>query len=215
MAIQWNIWYNMGITMEERGIMLKKMRAIVVTAIVSIVLLQPLNLISTDLLGNPLVQTVEASSKNQKISGGTYTKTFNKNEVKKASKSFSIGAKATAGKLTYKKMSGSSKVSVSSTGKVTVKKGTSVGTYSVKVKISTEKLSKYKSTSITKTVVVKIKKSSEETTSTSGAGSVWISATGKKYHSMNHCGRMNPAKATKMTEKQAKKRGYSRCSKCY
>ena len=44
---------------------------------------------------------------------------------------------------------------------------------------------------------------------------VWISATGSKYHSKNNCGRMNPNKATQMTEQEAISQGYGKCSKCW
>lgn len=43
---------------------------------------------------------------------------------------------------------------------------------------------------------------------------VWKSATGEKYHSINHCGRMNPAKATQLTQEQAESAGLEPCSKC-
>ena len=44
--------------------------------------------------------------------------------------------------------------------------------------------------------------------------SVWISATGKKYHSIPNCGTMNPDNATQVIKEQAESRGLSRCSKC-
>lgn len=54
--------------------------------------------------------------------------------------------------------------------------------------------------------------------SASGASSttmVWKSATGEKYHSINNCGRMNPDKATQITEEQAISMGLGKCSKCW
>ena len=48
----------------------------------------------------------------------------------------------------------------------------------------------------------------------SKSDTVWISATGTKYHSINNCGRMNPSKATSMTVSQAKAAGYTPCSNC-
>lgn len=42
---------------------------------------------------------------------------------------------------------------------------------------------------------------------------VWLSATGKCYHSKNNCGNMNPNKARQVTLEQAKQ-SYSPCSKC-
>ena len=44
---------------------------------------------------------------------------------------------------------------------------------------------------------------------------VWISETGSKYHSKNNCGRMNPSKATQVTEQEAINMGLGRCSKCW
>ncbi len=44
---------------------------------------------------------------------------------------------------------------------------------------------------------------------------VWLSATGDKYHKIDHCGRMNPARARKVTLKEAQSRGFWPCSKCF
>ena len=44
---------------------------------------------------------------------------------------------------------------------------------------------------------------------------VWISATGSKYHSRPDCGNMNPNKATQETEAQALSQGYEACKKCW
>lgn len=43
----------------------------------------------------------------------------------------------------------------------------------------------------------------------------YLSATGDCYHSIDHCGRMNPAKATLTTVSQAEQMGKRRCSKCW
>ena len=55
--------------------------------------------------------------------------------------------------------------------------------------------------------------------SSSGGGSsdimVWLTATGSKYHSTNHCGRTNPNKAYQVTKSQAEAQGYGPCSKCW
>ena len=45
--------------------------------------------------------------------------------------------------------------------------------------------------------------------------SVWLPATGKKYHRIPNCGNMNPNRARKVTLSQAKQRGYTACKKCY
>lgn len=44
---------------------------------------------------------------------------------------------------------------------------------------------------------------------------VWLSATGLKYHKIPNCGRMNPNKARKVTITYAKQCGYGACSKCF
>ncbi len=44
---------------------------------------------------------------------------------------------------------------------------------------------------------------------------VWLSATGSKYHSYDHCGNMNPKKARKVTLDKALSLGKTRCSNCW
>ena len=43
---------------------------------------------------------------------------------------------------------------------------------------------------------------------------VWITATGKKYHSINNCGNTNPANARQITLEEAQN-NYEPCKKCY
>lgn len=43
----------------------------------------------------------------------------------------------------------------------------------------------------------------------------YLSATGKKYHSIPNCGKMNPNTASQTTVENAESQGYSRCSKCW
>ena len=57
--------------------------------------------------------------------------------------------------------------------------------------------------------------SSEDTASDTQGRTVWISATGSKYHSRPDCGNMNPNKATQETEAQALSQGYEACKKCW
>lgn len=49
----------------------------------------------------------------------------------------------------------------------------------------------------------------------SGGGSVWLSATGSKYHSIPDCGNMNPQKARQISKSSAEAQGYEACSKCW
>lgn len=44
---------------------------------------------------------------------------------------------------------------------------------------------------------------------------VYITATGKKYHRINNCGKTNPAKTSYIPLSDAQSRGYTACSKCY
>ena len=44
---------------------------------------------------------------------------------------------------------------------------------------------------------------------------VWLSATGNKYHKIPNCGRMNPSKARKVDLSYAKAHHYTPCRKCF
>lgn len=44
---------------------------------------------------------------------------------------------------------------------------------------------------------------------------VWLSATGSKYHRIPNCGRMNPSKARQVSLEQAVAQGFERCKNCY
>ena len=61
------------------------------------------------------------------------------------------------GKVAYKKLSGNEKISVSSKGKITVKKGLKKGTYRIRVKVSAAGSIEYKASNKTITVIIKIK----------------------------------------------------------
>ena len=77
-----------------------------------------------------------------------------KKTIVKKSKAFTV--KKAPGKVTFKKIKGNKKITVSKTGKVTVKKGLKKGsTYTVKVKVTSAKTAKY--AKITKTVKLKVK----------------------------------------------------------
>lgn len=47
------------------------------------------------------------------------------------------------------------------------------------------------------------------------SGTAYLSATGKKYHSIKNCGKMNPDKAIETTVSEAEASGHERCSKCW
>lgn len=47
------------------------------------------------------------------------------------------------------------------------------------------------------------------------SATVWLSATGSKYHSIPNCGRMNPDNARQVSQSEAQAQGYTACSKCF
>lgn len=108
------------------------------------------------LLGSTARAIPQLEKKNQTITvkKASKSRTYKVKKVKKAKKSFKLSATATAGTLTYKKISGSKKITVSSSGKITVKKGTKKGTYKAKVRITAAGTTEYNST--TKTITVKV-----------------------------------------------------------
>lgn len=165
----------------------------------------------------PAVLTI--GSKAQTITLSTTAKSYTENQVKEAKKSFSIGAKATAGKITCKKTSGSSKLTVSSSGKVTVAKGTAAGTYQMKVKITAAATKLYRQATTTKTITVTVTSSTPADTDASGSGSVlsddatvYVSDSGK-IHQRSDCSGMKYS--TAMTYAEAKSRNYEECKNCF
>lgn len=78
-----------------------------------------------------------------------------KNQTVAAKTAFAV-SKA-IGSLTYKKTSGNSKITVASSGKITVKKGLKKGTYKINVKITAAGNKNYKSASKNVTVTIKVK----------------------------------------------------------
>ena len=94
-----------------------------------------------------------------KASGKTATVKFanlkKKNRTVAQKNAFSV-SKA-QGKVTYKKSSGNKKITVSTAGKITVKKGLKKGTYKVKIKVSAAGNATYKAATKTVTVTIKVK----------------------------------------------------------
>ena len=103
--------------------------------------------------------TSDKKTNPMKASGKTaalkYSDVKKKTQTVKQSKAFTV-SKA-QGKVTYKKSSGNSKITVSSAGKITVKKGLKKGTYKVKVKVTAAGNNTYKKTTKTVTVTIKVK----------------------------------------------------------
>lgn len=99
--------------------------------------------------------TINKAENGMKASGKTVKVRFaalkKKNQTVKASKAFKISGKT--GTMKYKKTSGNGKISVASSGKITVKKGLKKGTYSIKVKVTDTGNQNY----LAKTQSVKVK----------------------------------------------------------
>ena len=106
----------------------------------------------------PWVDHVKIAKKNtMTVKAKSVKAKAKKKTVVKTKKAFNV--KNAKGKVTYTKMSGNKKITVSKTGKVTVKKGLKKGkTYKVKVKVSTEGNASYLSAEKTVTLKVKITK---------------------------------------------------------
>lgn len=98
------------------------------------------------------------NKKSASISTKKLTATYKVANVKKAAKTYSLGASTTSkGKLTYKKVSGSTKITVDKAGKIKIAKKTAKGTYTAKIKITSASTTNYKSASKTVTVKVIVK----------------------------------------------------------
>lgn len=50
---------------------------------------------------------------------------------------------------------------------------------------------------------------------TTNSATVWLSATGTKYHRIPDCGNMNPDNARQVSQSEAEAQGYTACSKCF
>ena len=152
------------------------------------------------------------TKKAQNITAAVLSKSYTASALKSSSKRFSMGIKTSSGKFSCKKTSGSSKLSVSSSGTVTVKRGTSAGTYSMKVKISAKASSRYPAYSVTKTVKVTVKKSTG-----GGSGSYVLNTNTKKFHrsSCSSVKRMSSANKKYASNRSSIiRQGYSPCKIC-
>ena len=96
--------------------------------------------------------TMKAKGKTVKVK---YSALKKKKQTIKAAKAFTVSKKI--GKVTYKKLSGNKKISVSKAGKVTVKKGLKKGIYTVKVRVTDAGNRNYLKKTQTVTLKVKVK----------------------------------------------------------
>ena len=105
------------------------------------------------------IPKLEKKANTLKASGKTATVKYSavkkKNQTVTQSKAFTISN--AKGKVTYSKSSGNKKITVSSAGKITVKKGLKKGTYKVKVKVKAAGNDTYKAATKTVTVTIKVK----------------------------------------------------------
>lgn len=103
--------------------------------------------------------TVKISQGSQALKVSTVKKTVKYKTVKKKAVNMSkVAVKGAKTKYTYKKVSGSKKLTISkSTGKIKVKKGTKKGTYKIKVKVTAQKSANYRAAVKTTTIKVRVK----------------------------------------------------------
>ena len=100
----------------------------------------------------------KVSKKAQKMKVTKKNKTVKAKKLKKkAQKVKAITVKNYKGKLSFKKVSGSKRLSLVKGGRIKVKRGTKKGTYKIKVKVTAKGNSTYKSASKTVTVKIKVK----------------------------------------------------------
>ena len=94
----------------------------------------------------------------QKLKVATAAKSVNLKKVAKAKQTTSaVKVSGAKGKVTYFKKGGNAKLSIGKTsGKITVKKGTAKGVYSIKIMVKAAKAKNYKATS-SKIVTIKVK----------------------------------------------------------
>lgn len=99
-----------------------------------------------------------ANKKSQTINVNT-SKKISVKKLKKKAQSFKLSAKSTSGsKVKYKLVKGNKKIKfATSSGKITVKKGTKKGTYRIKVKMTVSENNQYHAYSTTKTITIKVK----------------------------------------------------------
>ena len=100
--------------------------------------------------------TVNKATPTVKIA--TAKRTLKASKVKKKAKYLAVlKANGVKGKKTFKKMSGSKKLTITKTGKIKVKKGTKKGTYKIRVKLTSAATANWKAKSVTKTIKVVVK----------------------------------------------------------
>ena len=103
--------------------------------------------------------TITKAANTLNVKGKTATVKYKtlkkKNQTVLAKNAFTVSKKV--GKVTYKRASGNKKITVSSAGKITVKKGLKKGTYKVKVNVTAAGNSNYKPATKKVTVTIKVK----------------------------------------------------------
>ena len=83
----------------------------------------------------------------------------------------------------------------------------------IKAKKAGSAVIRYTAGKKTKSVKVTVRKKASG--QSAAVSYVWLAATGSKYHKINHCGRMNPQKAARVTLSYARSHGFDACSKCF
>ena len=104
-------------------------------------------------------ESKSAAKKAPKVKIKTGKKTLKASGLKKKARSFKIKYTKSkgSGKVTFKKLSGNKKLTVTIGGKVKVKKGTGKGKYTIKVKLKVAAKGSFKAKTVKKTIKVIVK----------------------------------------------------------
>ena len=118
--------------------------------------------VTVKLMGNysgSAYKTIKINPAAQKLTMSAAQKSVKFKALKKKAQTTSkVAVSGAKTKVTYAKVSGSSKLTINkTTGKITVKKKTKKGTYSIKVKATAAKSTNYKAATVTKTIKVRVK----------------------------------------------------------
>ncbi|MDD6212383.1 MAG: hypothetical protein PUB22_04475 [Clostridiales bacterium] len=158
----------------------------------------------------------------QDIDVDNTSKTWKDSYVKSAARTFNIDAYATDGSISCEKVSGSSSLSISKSGKVKINKGTKAGSYTMKVRITAASTKNYKKATKTVKISVTVKKTETSSTNNGGGGSsnngtvYWV-AGGEVYHSTKGCRSLSRSRNIYSgSVSEAKSQGKTRpCKNCH
>ena len=149
----------------------------------------------------------------QTIMVGVQEKDFRRGPLKKKA-TFDLRARSTTGSLVCEKKSGSKRLSVSGGGIVTVRKGTGLGRYAMKVRFTAKGNEKYRKKVTVRTIEVRVRERAFKKKKKSGT--VYWTEYGECYHRTKACVSLRRSKSiVSGSLKRAKKLYKRKCYLCY